>query len=147
MNAFKKYIGLLIGLIAALVYGLAFLYPIEGGSDFNLVDVHIALSIGLVYLLMALCVGFFIYKVIGNPQLGIKFGIGLLLVTVLGFIAYSTASNDLTELGDLTQQIPTTQGQYQLVGGMIILTAILIAAGVLALIGFTIKRMIDNAAS
>lgn len=147
MNSFKKYIGLLIGLIAAVVYGIAFLYPVGDGTGFNLVDVHLGLSVGLVYLLIALCIGFFIYKVVKNPQLGIKFGIGLVLLTVLGLVAYGSASDDLTELGVLTEQIPTTPGQYQLVGGMIILTVILIAAGVLALIGFTLKRMMDNAAS
>jgi len=144
MEFIKKYAGLIVGVLVAIVYALSFMmYPLEKDElAFNLVDVHISLSKYLVYGLIALTLFFFGLKVYKNPKTGIRFGIGLGLLLVLFFISYSGASSNTAEL---TPGIFAEEKEYKIVGGMITTTIALIIIGLAALVGFWIKNLIDNA--
>lgn len=143
MEFIKKYAGLVVGVVVALIYGLSFiLYPLEKDQlAFNLVDVHLSLSKYLVYGLIALTLFFFCIKVSKDPKSGIRFGIGLLLLIILFFISYSSASSDTSELTGIYAE----SKEYKIVGGMITTTVVLIFTGLAALVGFGIKNLIENA--
>ena len=145
MEVVKKYTGLILAIVVAVIYILGFwVFPIDA-SDLmrdDLVNIHLGLAKYLVYALIILCVGFYIYKVIQNPKSGLKFGIGIGLLLLLFMIAYSGASSNITEN---TTGVPVEANDYKMVGGMITTTIYLIAIGVLALAGFTVKQIIQDA--
>lgn len=149
MEIVKKYIGLVLGLVVLVAYAISFTYSIsddrvEAMGSYNLVDIHLRIVQVLVVALIVLCIGFYVYKVSKNPAKGIRFGIGLGTLAVLGIIAYNTASNDIAEI---SVSAAATPSEYKLVGGMVILTVILIGLGLVSLLGFTIKKIIENATS
>jgi len=150
MNFVKKYIGVFVGAIVLLVYLLSLNYSVSDDletsfNEYNMVDVQLSLVKWLIITLILLSVGFFVYKVIQNPKSGIRPAIGVAIVAILWFISYSSSSADVTDIN--TGAIPFTASEYQLVGGMVVLTGVLIALGVLALAVFGIKRAIENATS
>lgn len=147
MDFIKKYYGFIIGALVFLIYLVSFKYsisdkPAEALEQFNLVNIHIGLSKYLIYALLLLCLGFFVYGIKQNPKSGVKFGLGFGALAVLFFICYAMAGNDPAELG---MQDMIDAGKYKLVGGMIYTTMVLMFAGAGVLIGLSIKNMISNA--
>ena len=149
MNFVKKYIGLIIGVVVLLTYVLSFSYSVSDDketsfAEFNMVDIHLNLVIFLIIGLVALCVGFFLYKMVLDIKSGLKLLIVSAVLSIVGWITYATASKDVNEI---TTKVGFDSGEYQLVGGFVSLTVVLIVVGLIALLGFSIKRMIENATS
>lgn len=147
MEFLKKYYGFLIGIIVLIAYFFSFTYPIsevekEALEGFNLVNVHIGIARFLIISLLVLCFAFFVYGIYQKPKSGIRFAIGAGALVLLFFICYLSSSTDASELG-LQDKIDSKD--YKLVGGMITTTIVLLVAGILVLIGLSIKNMISNA--
>ena len=147
MEFLKKYYGFLIGAIVLIIFVFSFRFPIseveqEALKGFNLVDVQIGIARFLIMSLLVLCLGFFLYGIYQKPKSGIRFAIGAGALLLLFFICYSSSSTDAAELG-LQDQIDSKN--YKLVGGMIMTTIVLLFAGILVLIGLSVKNMISNA--
>lgn len=121
----------------------------EEKYETTMFDFGLSVSLALTFLTVLAMIAFGVWQIISAPKASLKGIIGLGIVLVLMFVAYSTAAGEpdhptlvtAVDKFESSQGVDLTAGQLKFIGGSIMTALVLLAVSFIVLIVFGVRNI------